>query len=111
SSLRNVVRMLMALGNDQALNGKVHVVMNRVGGETDISLKKAEETIGKPIYWQGPNDVRTVTEGRGQGGPPTPERPRGKPQQSFPGLVNLLTGKDGAAPAKEKKGWSLFSRR
>jgi hypothetical protein len=28
----------------------VQIVLNRVGSECDISLKKAEETIGKPIY-------------------------------------------------------------
>src|SRR5947208_13984310 len=37
SSLRNVVRMLMTLGSDEALGNKVQVVLNRVGSETDIS--------------------------------------------------------------------------
>ena len=34
SSLRNVVRMLQTLGNDETLGDKVKVVLNRVGGET-----------------------------------------------------------------------------
>src|SRR5947209_1029070 len=45
SSLRNVVRMLLMLGADEQLAPKVQVVLNRVGSECDISLKKAEETI------------------------------------------------------------------
>ena len=43
------------------------IVLNRVGSECDISLKKAEETIGKPIYWQMPNDPKSMMESRNQG--------------------------------------------
>lgn len=60
SSLRNVVRMLLTLGNDEALSKKVQIVLNRVGSDGDISLKKAEETIGKQIFWQVPNDSRSM---------------------------------------------------
>ena len=42
SSLRNVVRMMLALSNDEELSSKVQIVLNRVGSECDISLKKAE---------------------------------------------------------------------
>src|SRR5207302_7684585 len=49
SSLRNVVRMMLTLGNDPELAPQVQIVINRVGLETDITLKKAEEIIGKPI--------------------------------------------------------------
>src|SRR5204862_3039944 len=52
SSLRNVVRMLLTLDQDEQLGPKVQIVLNRVGAEGDITLKKAEETIGKPIFWQ-----------------------------------------------------------
>ena len=37
SSLRNVVRMLQTLGNDDGLADKVKVVLNRVGSETATS--------------------------------------------------------------------------
>ena len=49
---------VQTLGNDEALSEKVKIVLNRVGGECDIRLKKAEETIGKPIFWQLPNDTQ-----------------------------------------------------
>ena len=48
SSLRNVVRIVQTLGNDETLSEKVKIVLNRVGPECDIPLKKAQETIGKP---------------------------------------------------------------
>ena len=63
TSLRNVVRMLLTLGGEDGIGEKVKVVINRVGAESregDISLKKAEETIGKPIFWQVPNDAKAM---------------------------------------------------
>src|SRR5262249_23406711 len=95
SSLRNVVRMLVTLGNDEALSKKVQIVLNRVGSEGDISLKKAEETIGKPIFWQVPNDSRAMIEARTAGVPLLQAAPKSKIQQSIVGLVEALTGKNG----------------
>jgi pilus assembly protein CpaE len=110
TSLRNVVRMLLTLGNDEAIGPKVQVVLNRVGSDNDIPLKKAEETIGKPIYWQLPNEPRAVTEARNHGAPLIDHAPKSKIQQSYAGLAALLTGKEAAPPAKkESRGW--FSRR
>ena len=46
--------------------------MNRVGSETledGIRLKKAEEVIGKPIFWQIPNDAKAVIGSRVAGQP------------------------------------------
>jgi pilus assembly protein CpaE len=112
SSLRNVVRLLMTLGNDPALANKVQVVINRVGMETDIALKKAEETIGKPIYWQVPNDPKTVQDARNEGVPLIQHAPRSKIHQSIAGLAQALSGKPNQPPAKERTSrWTLFSRR
>ena len=111
SSLRNVVRMLMTLGNNPALADKVQVVLNRVGLDTDIGLKKAEETIGKPVYWQVPDDTRTVREARNQGIPLIQLAPRSKVQQSLAGLAQLLTGKAAVAPKEKSSRWALFSRK
>ena len=82
TSLRNVVRMLLTLGNDEALANKVQIVLNRVGSDNDISLKKAEETIGKPVFWQIPNDPRSMMESRNQGVPLIQRGPESKVQQS-----------------------------
>lgn len=112
SSLRNVVRMLLSLGNDEALANKVQVVLNRVDSENDISLSKAEETIGKPIYWQIPNDPRTMTDARNQGVPLVTFAPKSKLNQSIAGLAAQLCGKEQQAPAPASGSrWRIFSRR
>jgi pilus assembly protein CpaE len=102
SSLRNVVRTLMSLGNDPSLSDKVRVVLNRVGSESDITLKKAEETIGKPIFWQIPNDSKPMVESRNAGVPLLQLAPRCKAQQSINGLVQTLCGR--AAPVEPAGG-------
>src|SRR5258708_24472806 len=87
SSLRNVVRMMLTLSNDDTIGPKVKIVLNRVGGETDISVKKAEEIIGKPIFWQVPNDHRPVQEARDHGVPLLQIAARPTVQRSIQGLV------------------------
>jgi pilus assembly protein CpaE len=112
SSLRNVVRMMLTLGADETLANKVHIVLNRVGSENDISIKKAEETIGKPVYWQVPNDPKPVIESRNHGAPLILHAPKSKVQQSIAGLAQALSGKKINTAAKEKPSrWALFSRR
>src|SRR3989441_9739309 len=70
TSLRNTVRMLHTMGNEEGLGDKVKVVINRVGSDDgDITLKKAEETIGKPVYWQVPNDFKAMMGARNAGVP------------------------------------------
>jgi pilus assembly protein CpaE len=112
SSLRNVVRMLLTLGTEEGLSEKVRVVINRVGSdflEGEISLKKAEETIGKPIFWQIPNDAKAMIGSRNAGVPLIVHAPRCKAQQSIQALALTLTGKLNGPPAaaetKAKKGW------
>jgi pilus assembly protein CpaE len=109
SSLRNVVRMLLTLGADEVLASKVQIILNRVGGETDISLKKAEETIGKPIFWQIPNDTRALTDSRNAGVPLVLHAPKSKAQQAIAGLAAALTGKTNGTPPPKKERGGLFS--
>ena len=112
SSLRNVVRMLATLDLDQEIADKVRVVVNRVGHESDISMKKAEETIGKPVYWQIVNDQKTVVESRNQGIPLIMSAPKSKVQQCFAGLAEALTGKATPTSGKsDKASWlsGIFS--
>jgi pilus assembly protein CpaE len=114
SSLRNVVRMLLTLGAEDELMKKVKIVLNRVGSDSDISLQKAEETIGKPIFREVPNDHRSMTEARNQGQPLVVLAPRSKIQASFAGMAAAVCGKTLGTPAKaEKTSWigGIFSRR
>lgn len=117
SSLRNVVRLLLTMGQDEALNDKIKIVMNRVGAdhvEGDISLKKAEETIGRPIYWQIPNDSKTMIGSRNNGVPLLQHAPRCKAQLAIASLAQALFGKEakngtnGHTDKKEKKGFFSF---
>src|SRR5437899_498713 len=83
TSLRNVVRMLHTLGTEDGLGDKVKVVINRVGSEDgEISLKKAEETIGKPVFWQVPNDYKSMLGARNAGVPLIQHAPKSKIHQS-----------------------------
>ena len=112
SSLRNVVRMLGALDNDEQMGPKVQIVLNRVGSDCDIEPRKAMETIGRPIYWEIPNDPKVILESRNQGIPLLQHAPKSKVQLAINGLVNKLCGKEVMAPVKEKsRGWGLFARR
>jgi pilus assembly protein CpaE len=113
SSLRNVVRMLATLGNEDSLASKVQIVFNRVGSDTDISLKKAEETIGKPVYWQIPNEPKPLMESRNMGVPLLTLAPKCKVQQSIAALAERVCGKQLQPAVKEKSSrWgALFSRR
>ena len=80
--LRNVVRLMMSLGNMNGLADKVKIIVNRVGLDSgQITLKKAEETIGKKIFWQLPNDYRTMIEARNNGVPLMESAPR-RPSRS-----------------------------
>jgi pilus assembly protein CpaE len=111
SSLRNVVRILLTLGNDETLSNKIKIVLNRVGSDGDISLSKAEETIGRPIYWQIPDDPRAMAESRNVGEPLIVHAPKSKAQQSIAALANALCGKQDQTTPKTSGRWTFFSRR
>lgn len=111
SSLRNLVRMQAALNNDPSLGEKVHIVLNRVGSEQDVTLKKAEELVGKPIYWQIPNEPKALYEARTQGIPLVSYAPRSKVHQSIQALALALIGKEDRPTKEKKSGWAaLFGR-
>ena len=56
--LRNIVRLMASLGEMDGVADKVKIVVNRAGLDSgQITLKKAQETIGRDIFWQLPNDL------------------------------------------------------
>lgn len=108
ASLRNVVRILMALSQEAELADKVRIVMNRVGSdfaEGDISLKRAEETIGKPIFWQIPNDSKAMLQARVDGMPLVQHAPKCRAQQSIVALAQALSGKTPTSPEAQGSGF------
>jgi pilus assembly protein CpaE len=106
--LRNVVRLMMSFKETNKFDEKVKIVVNRAGYETgQISLRKAQETIGREIFWQIPNDYRVMVEVRNNGVPLTQQAPKAAITQSITQLATALWGNpDGdSADATPKKGW------
>ena len=94
--LRNVVRLMTSFEEIEGLVDKVKIVVNRVGmGNGQISLKKAQETIGREIFWQLPNDFRTMIEVRNNGVPLIEQSPKAGITQSIVSLADRLTGGTG----------------
>lgn len=111
TSLRNIVRMLVTLTAEDGMDKKIKILVNRVGCESfdgEISLKKAEETIGKPIYFQLPDDPKAMMTSRNAGVPLLQHAPRSKLQQSIVQLAESLCGKEGLGDTKKKRN-GLFS--
>ena len=91
--LRNVVRLMMSFDEDAVLRSKVKIVVNRAGQDIgQISLKKAQETIGREIFWQLPNDYRTMVEVRNNGVPLLEQAPKAAITQSIISLAAALSG-------------------
>jgi pilus assembly protein CpaE len=91
--LRNVVRLLTSFKEDKDLSEKIKVVVNRAGLDAGaISLKKAQETIGREVFWQVPNDYKTMVEVRNNGVPLVEQAPKAAVTQSVMGLAESLTG-------------------
>ncbi len=110
--LRNVVRLLQFYERYEKLIQKVKVVVNRHGlDDTQISLSKAMETIGREIFFQVPNDYRTMIESRNNGIPLILQAPKAKLTKAFEQMALLLDGNP--TPVSEaddsKKKRRLFS--
>jgi pilus assembly protein CpaE len=111
--LRNVVRLMMSFEEVEGLKDKLKIVVNRVGLDSgQISVKKAQETLGKDIYWQLPNDYRVMVEVRNNGVPLIEQAPRAAITQAVVTLADSLSGDDaeGEGAAGGKSWFSFFSK-
>jgi pilus assembly protein CpaE len=106
--LRNVVRLVMSF-KESEFDDRVKIIVNRVGYEAgQISLKKAQETIGRDIFWQVPNDYRVMVEVRNNGVPLVQQAPKAAITQSINQLAIALNGKpeeQSGEAATKKGGW------
>jgi pilus assembly protein CpaE len=104
--LRNVVRLMMSFEEVEGLKDKVRILVNRVGLDAGaISMKKAQETIGREVFWQVPNDYRTMVEVRNNGVPLVEQAPAAKVTQSIISLADAL-GSGNAEKTEETGGSS-----
>jgi pilus assembly protein CpaE len=102
--LRNVVRLMMSFNEMEGFADKVKIIVNRVGLDNGhITQKKAEETIGKEIFWQLPNEYRVMIEARNNGVPLREQSPKAAITQSIAQLAASLSD-DVPAKAEEKGG-------
>ncbi len=91
--LRNVVRLMMSFSEMDGMKEKIKIVVNRAGLDNgQISLKKAQETIGREIFWKLPNDYRTMVEVRNNGVPLVEQAPKAPITQSILQLAEALSG-------------------
>ena len=103
--LRNVVRLMMSFGEMKGLADKVRIIVNRTGLDNgQITLKKARDTIGRDIFWQLPNDYRTMIEVRNNGVPLIEYAPKAAITQSMVALADAISteSKGQAAEASAK---------
>lgn len=97
--LRNVVRLMTSFTDMKGIADKVRIVVNRVGLDTgQITLKKARDTIGRDIFWQLPNDYRTMIEVRNNGVPLIEHAPKAAVTQAMVAMADALTSEEKAAP-------------
>ena len=99
--LRNVVRLMMSLREMETIKDKVKILVNRVGLDNQISLKKAKDTMGREVFWQLPNDYRTMVEVRNNGVPLIEQAPKAAITQSIIALAHALSGDTRAASVAE----------
>jgi pilus assembly protein CpaE len=108
--LRNVVRLMMSFGEIDGMKEKIKIVVNRAGLDSgQISLKKAQETMGRDIFWQLPNEYRTMVEVRNNGVPLIEQAPKAPITLSIMEMAEALSGEpkdadegDDLKPAKSR---------
>ncbi|HVW00569.1 MAG TPA: AAA family ATPase [Planctomycetaceae bacterium] len=99
--LRNVVRIMQYFEHHETLAKKTRVVVNRIGLEdSQISLTKATETIGREIFWQIPNDYATMVEARNNGVPLITQAPRARITKAIEQLSQAVS--DAGNPKAEE---------
>ena len=112
--LRNVVRLMASFAEMDGILDKVKILVNRYGLETgQISLKKAQDTIGREIFWKLPNDYRTMVEVRNNGVPLIEQAPKAKLTLAIVGLAEALSHGQHSpemAEAESSSSKSSFSR-
>lgn len=111
--LRNVVRLMVSFGEIAGLKDKVKIVVNRVGLDgSQISLKRAQETIGCEIFRQLPNDYRTMSEVRNNGVPLIEQAPKAAITQAIVEMADYFTtGGSSKIPTDSTLGGKLSKSR
>lgn len=99
--LRNTARLIQLFGQFEGFTEKVRLVANRTGShESEISLKKAEETLRMSVSWQVPNATKALHAARAKGVPIDTVAPGSRVHQS---ILEVARGVKPAPPAEAAK--------
>jgi pilus assembly protein CpaE len=86
----------------------IKIVINRYLKKSDISVKDAETSLEKKIFWTIPNDYQTTVTATNRGKALAQFAPREEITINFQKLAAELCPE---SEKKEKKGWSFLGRR
>lgn len=117
--LRNVVRLMMSFEEYEGLKEKTKIIVNRAGLDSgQISMNKAQETIGGEFFWQIPNDYGLMVDVRNNGVPLVIQAPKAAITRSIIELCDKLHGESSGAgeatpaePKPQKKGLFGFLKK
>jgi pilus assembly protein CpaE len=102
----------MSFDEVDGLKEKTRIIVNRVGLDSgQIGLKKAQETIGRDIFCQIPNDYRVMVEVRNNGIPLYEQAPKAGITQAIFSLATALNdGELSDAPTESQAAgrWKSF---
>lgn len=103
--LRNTSRLIGLFRQFDGMAERIKLVANRSGSlETEISLKKAEETLKMPVSWQVPNASRPFQDARNKGVPLSEVAKGSRAHQVFLDIARSLRPAAASAPPKPKRG-------
>ncbi len=103
SNTNKLLRTFFDLGYPRDEN--IKIVINRYLKKSDISIKDAESSLGKKIFWTIPNDYQTTVSATNRGKALAQFAPREEITINFKKLASELCSE----PEKqEKKGWWRF---
>ena len=105
SNTNKLLRTFSDLGYPPEEN--IKVVINRYLKKSDISIKDAEISLEKKIFWTIPNDYQTTVTATNRGKALSQFAPREEITKNFRNLAAELGPE---SETKEKKSWSLFGR-
>jgi len=90
------------------LRENIKIVINRYLKKSDISVKDAETSLDKRIFWTIPNDYQTTITATNRGKALAQFAPREEITRNFHKLADELGPE---SEKQEKKGWGIFGKR
>ena len=110
-NLRNVIRLLRSFRELGRLDEKVKIVVNRLGLEEEtVRRKKAEEIIGREIFWELPNEYRLMVEVCNNGVPLIEAAPRAAITRELVRLAEAIAGESAGRLTEAAKPTPALSR-